>query len=306
MNILENIMNLRQVIPIYPCDELFLYEIIEDYKQAVSKKEKDEIFLSFCDFIWSSDNKRRIYEKSICFQIPEHLLSTRLGQVFLTWSDVEYMHYKSMTKKDNWRSILRQKINNLYTRYFDSQVILNKEYLDLLKTPKRLYYQWISGIDMDADVVTELIDEAIARSEMVKRRLQAEKMVLSWTEYKKVTENFLRKAFDLCKLLQEYENKNNLLTELDFLTEDHFYISYLCKRLEGNMKDYQKAYYGLKSSSRKGYIRCRTCGALIEKTGNRRMYCEKCALIRKKESNQKSDQTYKTKLRENRKLLSSL
>lgn len=172
-------MNLRQVILIYQCDEMFLYEIIEDYKQAESSAEKDEIFHAFCTLLWSSANQRRTCRKSIRFQIPDHLLSTRLGQVFLTWSDVEYNHYKSMTKKEDWCSIIRQKVNNLYTRYFDQEVILNKEYMDLLKTPKRLFYQWISGIDMDADLVTEMIDDAIARSEKVKKKLQAEKMVLS-------------------------------------------------------------------------------------------------------------------------------
>ena len=73
--------------------------------------------------------------------------------------------------------------------------------------------------------------------------------------------------------------------------------------VEEIFKDYQKAYYGLKSGSRKGYTRCKLCGALIEKTGNKRMYCRKCALIRKKESNKKSDQAYKIKLRENKNLL---
>ena len=29
--------------------------------------------------------------------------------------------------------------------------------MDLIKTPKRLYFEWIAGIDMDADIVTEII-----------------------------------------------------------------------------------------------------------------------------------------------------
>lgn len=289
------------MIHIYECDDLFLYEIIEDYKEAKTEEEKDDIFKSFCSSIWSSDNKRRTYKKSIKYNVRKNLLGTELGQVFDTWSDVEYTYYKSMTKDENWHSIIRQKINNIYTRYLDKDVILGKEYMDLLKTPKKLYYQWISGIDMDADTVTEIIDDAMDNAEKVKARLQREKMSLPWNEYKKVIEEFLKRCFDNCKLIGEYEDKTKINTKLDFITEDHFYVGYICKRLEGNIKDYQKKYYGLKYSSRKGYKRCKLCGSVIEKTGNKRLYCDICAEITKKESNRKADKKYKNKMRENRK-----
>ena len=164
---------------IYEYDDPFLYEIIEDYKEAKTEEEKDEIFNSFCSSIWSSDNKRRIYKKSIRFNVRKDLLQTELGQVFDVWSDIEYTYYKSMTKDENWHSIIRQKINNIYTRYFDKEVILNKEYMNLLKIPKKLYYQWISGIDMNAETVTELIDDAIDNARKTKSKLQQEKMSLS-------------------------------------------------------------------------------------------------------------------------------
>ena len=73
-----------------------------------------------------------------------------------------------MTQNDDWCSLIRQKINNIYTRYFDREVILKKEYMDLLKTPKRLYYEWISGSDMNADTVTKLIDDAMSEVAKVK------------------------------------------------------------------------------------------------------------------------------------------
>ena len=274
-----------------------MYEIIEDYKEAKTEEEKDDIFKSFCSSIWSSDNKRRIYKKSIKFNVRKDLLQTELGQVFDTWSDVEYTYYKSMTKDENWCSIIRQKINNIYTRYFDKEVILGKEYMDLLKTPKKLYYQWISGIDMDDYTVTELIDNAIDNAQKVKIKLQKEKMSLSWNEYKNVVEEFLKRCFDNCKLIGEYEDKTKINTMLDFLTEDHFYVGYICRTLENYFKNYQKEYYGVRRGHGNIYSRCKQCGSVIEKTGNKRLYCDQCArereLQRYKKYNQKRITTNK-------------
>ncbi|WP_300957842.1 hypothetical protein, partial [Phocaeicola sartorii] len=51
-------------------------------------------------------------------------------------------YYKSMTKDENWCPMIRQKINNIYTRYFDKEVILSKEYMDLLSN---MGYEHIRG-----------------------------------------------------------------------------------------------------------------------------------------------------------------
>lgn len=279
------------MIHIYGCNDSFLYEIIEDYKEAKTEEEKNKIFKSFCSSIWSSDNKRRIYKKSIRFNVRKDLLQTELGQVFDTWSDVEYTYYKSMTKDENWHSIIRQKINNIYTRYFDKEVILSKEYMSLLKVPKKLYYQWISGIDIDAGIVTEIIDDAIDNAEKVKIKLQREKMSLPWNEYKKVIEDFLKRCFDNCKLIGEYEDKTKISTRLDFLTEDHFYVGYICKSLEGEILKWQKKYYGIRDH--KKYSRCKQCGSIIEKTGNKRMYCYKCAKEKERERKRKIAYKYR-------------
>lgn len=293
MNILENIMNLRQVIRIYDCNETFLYEIIEDYKDADSHEEKDEIFNSFCSSIWSSNNKRKTYTKTIKYNVKKDLLNTDLGQVFDVWSEVEYKYYKSMTKDENWCPIIRQKLNNIYTRYFDKEVILGKEYMDLIKTPKRLYYEWISGIDMNAETVTAIIDDAIVNAEKAKTKLQMEKMELSWNEYKKVVEEFLRRCLENCKLIEEYEDKTKISSRLDFLTEDHFYVGYICRYLDREIVQYQKKYYGVRQH--KKYSRCKQCGALIERTGNKKLYCDKCRhkndLVRYKKYNKKRTTT---------------
>lgn len=262
------------MIHIYDCNETFLYEIIEDYKEAENNEVKDEIFNSFCSSIWASDNKRRTYIKTIHFKVRKDLLDTELGRVFNTWSGIEYRYYKSMTKDENWCAIIRQKINNIYTRYFDKEVILNKEYMDLLKKPKLMYFDWLSGIEMDADTITDIIDDTIDKAEKLKQRFQMEKMTLSWNEYKKVIEGFLRRCFDNCKLIEEYEDKSQIVNNYDFITEDNFYVKYINRYMDREIVQYQKKYYGVRQH--KKYSRCKRCGGIIEKTGNKRLYCDDC------------------------------
>lgn len=273
MNILVNIMNFRRQVNI----DKYLYEIIEDYKKSVSEEEKNNIFKLFCSSIWSCENKRRTYIKTIRFSVRKDLLDTDIGKIFNTWSDVEYVGYKSMTNKTDWIHLIRQKVNNIYTRYFDSSVILNSDYMELLNTPKRLYYQWIDGTEMNSNVLTNIINDALYDAANLKILYQKQKMKLSWNEYKGVIDDFFKRCLDNCELIEVFEEKNNYCKLYDFKNEDNFYIKYFCKRLEGNILDYQKKYYGLKSSSRKGYTRCKKCGKLIVKTNNRIMYCSDCS-----------------------------
>lgn len=258
----------------------YLYEIIDDYKFANSEEEKLEIFNDFCSSIWSSKNKRRTYTKAIRFKVRDDLLGTEIGQIFNAWSEVEYLSYKSMSNDDDWCSLMRQKINNLYTRYFDEEVILNRDYMQLLKTPYNLYYRWIKGAEMDANELTTIIDDSIYKAHELKSTYQKQKMKLSWSEYKIKIEEFLKRAFDNCKLIDDFE-KERLTNKYiyNFVTEDNFYISYLCRSLEGEMLNYQKDYYELKRGRNKKYKRCVECGDLIEiknKKDYSTKYCDEC------------------------------
>ena len=259
----------------------YLYEIIDDYKNADCNEEKAEIFEYFCSSLWSSKNKRRTYIKTIKFKVREDLLESEIGQIFNAWSIVEYTGYKAMTKDTDWCSLIRQKINNLYTRYFDEEVILRKDYMNLLKTPYNLYYRWIKGVEMNASELITTIEDSIYKATELKLVYQKQKMNLSWAEYKKVIEEKLIKIFDNCKSIEEYEIDN--LTNkyiYEFASEDNSYIKYICDSLEGYMLNYQKEDAGLyvpSSRQNKQYKHCKECGKMIEKTNNRVMYCKECA-----------------------------
>lgn len=253
----------------------YLYEIIDDYKNASSDKEKSEIFKDFCSSLWGSKNKRRIYNKTIKFKVRNDLIKSEIGQIFNAWSEIDYVGYKAMCKDTEWYDLIRQKINNLYTRYCDENVVLKKDYMDLLKTPYTLYYRWIKGVEMDANELINIIDESIHKANELKIVYQKQKMKKSWSEYKTKIEEFLLRAFNNCKLIEDYEQEN--LTNkyiYELATEDNFYIKYICDSLEGEMLKWQKQYYGVKDH--KKYKHCEECGALIEKTNNRIQYCEDC------------------------------
>ena len=249
-----------------------MYEIIEEYKEAESEEERDRLFKSFCNAIWSCENKRRLVTKTVKFKVRKDLLKTNLGKIFDMWSEIEYTGYKSMTKETDWCSLIRQRVNNIYTLYFDKEVVLNKDYKNLLETPKRLYYRWIDGEEMDEKTVTEIIDDAVDESIKLKARHQKEKMELSWKDYKKVIEGQLQKIINRCRLTEEYCKSTEIY---DMRNEDCLYISYFCKSIEGEMMKWQKKYYGVREH--KKYKRCKICGALIENTGNKKMYCTACA-----------------------------
>lgn len=275
----------------------YLYEIIDDYKHAVSDEEKNGIFEAFCSSIWSSPNKRRVRTKKIKFSVKEDLLNTPEGQIFNMWSEVEYMGYKSICKESDWCSLIRQKINNLYTRYFDKEVILKKDYLGLLNTPKRLYYQWSRGIETAPQQLTVIIGEALESAAQLKTAYQKQKMELQWKDYKKITEGFLQKIFSNCKLIEDYEDNTQYCNMYDFINEDNFYIRFFCKSLEAYMLNYQKKYYGLyvKGSKDKNYNikRCADCGGLFRDTSKTRpvIYCGPCRIKHRKESQKKYNRT---------------
>lgn len=258
----------------------YLYEIIDDYKNADSQEEKNEIFNSFCSSLWSSKNKRRTYTKTIRFKVRDDLLGSDIGQIFYTWSEVDYIGYKAMTDDTDWCSLIRQKINNLYTRYCDKEVILKKDYMDLLKTPYNLYYRWIKGAEVNSEELTDVIESSICKANELKLTYQKQKIDLSWNDYKNIIEEFLLKIFNNCKPIEDYESEN--LTNkyiYELASEDNSYIKCFCDSLEGAMLDYQKKYYKLKRGRNKKYKRCKECGDLIERTNNRVMYCKDCAKI---------------------------
>lgn len=278
---------MRSVILIYNTNDNYIYEILDDYHETNNPLRKDKIFRSFCKTIWSCQNKRRILKRVIKFDVRDDLLNTEIGQIFNTWSEIEYISYCSMTKKTDYANLIRQKVNNIYSRLFDSQICLNKEYMDLIKTPKTLYYKWLSGECLNASEIIETIDTAIEASINVKNQCSKQKMKLSWDDYKCQCEIYFRRMFDNFIPLDKFEVKNKISVYTDSWNEDNFCISYFCKGLDGYFKNYEKEMAGIKRNGKKKaseYLkRCKECGKLIKNTGNKKMYCDDCRNKKNKE-----------------------
>jgi hypothetical protein len=192
-----------------------------------------------------------------------------------------------MTKNNDYISLIRQKVNNIYTNLFDERVVLKKEYMDLLGTPKRLYHQWINGDSFSPDDVVCKIESAMLDAVDVKDKYARQKLKLSWGDYKKLCETYFRKMFDNYICLDSYEDKRKIMVSNGCWSEDNFCVSYFCKGLDGYFRNYEKEASGLyvRGSKNKNYKikRCVNCGRLIKNTGNKKMYCDECRKIKDKE-----------------------
>lgn len=267
-------MSSGMVKRMYDFEDKFLYEILDDYKDSESNKGKEEILSDFMNLIWSSDNKRIITQKKITFTVIKSLLETDIGQIFNQYSSIPYTSYKSISKETDFISLLRQKINNIYTNLCDGRVCLKKEYMDLIKSPKQMYYRWKNGEIFDVNTLSDKLNEIVKQSESVKEEYAKQKMNISWNDYKKLIKGYFARMFENYIPLEEYEDKTQLTINTEAWCEDNFAIAYLCKGLDGYMRNYQKEYYNLQRN--KIYGRCDCGGMFIQSKQNNRFKCDLC------------------------------
>jgi hypothetical protein len=280
----------------YNIKDKFLYEVLDDFKCAKNSNLKDDIFNVFMKYIWSSNNKRYTYTKYLSFNILPDLKNTDIGKIFCDYCSVPYTAYKAITKNKTYDDLIRQKINNLYTNMCDSEVCIKKDYMDLLNTPKKLYYRWQSGSEnYNSDEFRQILDDSLLQAEELKIKYGKQKMDISWNDYKKLIEGFFVKMFNNYIPLEEYEDKSKIVLDIDIWTEDNFIISYFCKSLNGYMKNYQKEFYGLSRNRDSKLIRCNECGKLIEKNSNHQKYCNICRLHNDLEKTKNRVKKYRNK-----------
>lgn len=270
-------MNYGTVKRMYDIEDKFLYEILDDYKETNDNIEKDEIINAFMKLIWSCKNKRNVFQKNCSFLVPKSLLDSEIGKLFNTYSKISYTSYRSMSKDTDFISLIRQKINNIYTNMCDGNVCLKKEYMDMIKLPKQLYYRWKSGEEFDVNTLSQQLDNILIKSNEVKEKYAKQKMKIEWNKYKTLIVPYFKRMFENYIPLEKFEDKNKLTIDIDTWNEDNFAVAYLCKGLNGYMRNYQKEYYGIKRNKNKK--RCQNCGCLYNTDSDKdysSKYCNNC------------------------------
>ncbi len=254
-------------------DMTYLSEIVEDYKESSTPEEKEFIFQNFCEQIWRCRNKRRVYPKTIHYRVDKKIKDTDVGPMFETYARIEYLSYKAFSSQKDWCSLIRQKVNNLYSIHFDKSIIHDKEYLNLLLTPRRLYYEYLHGSNDSAVHLMNQIQASLAAAETLKETLSGRKLSLTWNDYKIVVETYFRKCFENC-LAPSDSNPFGMMDE------DNYYIKYFCKSLCGYVRNYKYEVSGLyvpnHNNTNYHTKSCTSCGKLyLVKSPNQRR-CPAC------------------------------
>ena len=280
-------MNYGMVKRMYDIQDKFLYEILDDYKDAVDDKEKDEIVSAFMKLIWACKNKRSVFQKDLRFSVSKSLLDTDIGQIFNTYSAISYTSYRSMSKNTDFVSLIRQKVNNIYTNLCDGNVCFKKEYMDLIKLPKQMYYRWKSGEEYDVCSLIDQLEDILVEANKVKEKYAKQKMNIEWYKYKTLIVPYFKRMFENYIPLEKFEDKTHLTIDINTWNEDNFAVAYLCKGLDGYMRDYQKEYYGVKKRRNSNLVYC-DCGNLYDKKTNNQKKCLVCQdKINKEKSNER-------------------
>lgn len=260
----------------YNIEDKFLYEVLEDYQDTQSENEKHDIFQAFMKTIWSSSNTRRVYKKDFTFSIPAKLLRTDIGQIFYTHSSITFLSYKSKSSDKDYISLVRQKINNMYTLLCDERVCIAHEYMDAIKYSKQLYHRFLKDpSSFDRSSLTKLLDDNIENLPIIKKKYTNRKLHLTWSEYQVLIETYLQRCFFNYKPISENDSGQDFLLDIDFITEDNYCIRYLCKSLAGYMRNFQKEYYSIHRNRTMNLTYC-NCGSLFDKRSNRQTHCPAC------------------------------
>lgn len=256
----------------YLIEEQHLYEIIEDYKYSNSQ-EREQILKMYMKALWGNANKRRFKTKTISFKILDKNLPDNINKLFKAYTSTSFSYYQTTTTKTDHYSLVHQKINNLYSYYFDVKFCVNIDYFQALRVPKQLYYEYIQGVKYEEKEIREVIAQANKDRDFHKMKSDREKMSLSWREYKKIIEGYMKTIFE------NYSEDNNfdLFVSNSNINEDNRVIKYICTSLQGYMKNYQKEYYGISRGNNQTYGRCVDCGAMfVESKNKRKTRCDAC------------------------------
>ncbi|MVP00808.1 hypothetical protein [Paenibacillus lutrae] len=257
---------------------MFLSELLEDYKES---DEQRAILQAFVDRVWKSKCSSKKYERYYSFQICSASLDNRedLIQLFTSYNRISYTVFKSYyTQKIEPVDQIRIHLNNVYAFLCDPEVYYPKEYYSLLLTPKREYFKTVSqiknGEKVEAPPIQAAIAQALEQAMNIRKQSIENKANLSWSEYKKIINSYIERIFSNYIPVEDYEKKHGweLRAPVDWWSEDHYAIKYMCTCITGYMRNYVR---DRKPKAVKEKL-CSLCKESFFYKSSKRLYCDSC------------------------------
>ena len=89
----------------------------------------------------------------------------------------------------------------------DNRICLNDDYFYNLSTAQRLYYKYIrKRLDIPIDQIEQEIINGLKKADKIKNNYVLGKLKLSWCEYKKIVNQYLKRIFDNYIPIEEFGN----------------------------------------------------------------------------------------------------
>lgn len=217
---------------------------IFDMYQGSSDTKKNIIYNKLIKVLWKSKCKYIKQERHIRFMIDNGIKNEELIELFSPYTDITYKVFKSSYGK-NVSSIdyVKIRVNNLYAYLFDTEVYYSKEYYTELFVPKNEYYNVLKAPDKaNVKEITQRINKSILNAEKLKQKNIDKKYELTWNEYKKLINKYLKNILDNYKGIDEYIAINGWVARCNSPNwdNDNYIIGYINKSLTMYLRNYIK------------------------------------------------------------------
>lgn len=285
----------------YSIENLTISTVIDDYQSAGNEK-RPEILDAFMDKLQTTyplDVQHMTV--NVSFRIDSRI-PKNLADILRPYSNIHYKHVNTKCASNDPYSILKQKLLNIYARRCDKEVSFQSSYHEAMRTPKKMYYRILRGIDISEDELRSELQNISGISEQ--RELDAAwKIDMTVPEFMLFVKNKLRSIFE------NYHppGADAIPLESDFVDEDRYAISYigrcmdyyaiaevkhdlglrehgiykLCPKCRNGIVDISDHKYCIKcrkGSEIKRYATCNCCHKPFELNhlGRRTSFCESC------------------------------
>jgi hypothetical protein len=277
-------------------------ELLDEYKET-DEQQKELLVNEFINRLWNSNYTYKTYKKYYTYIVKDDLLHNRMDliELFNKYNMIEFAVCRSFyDKKLTPFDYIRIHINNMFGYLTDQNVYLSKQYYQLLLIPKHEYFSTINKLKtgelVDCAEIKNNITSALSEAEKEKEQSINKKLNISWKEYKKLIELYIRRLFNNYIPMEEYESKYGweMHVNVDGWSEDNYIVKYFSKSLTGYLRNYV----------RDSLITKKRCSKCNKEVSNKNKFCHTCSEINRKEKRILYNKKYYSKIKNNQRYLS--